>query len=167
MNPSPTTRLAVDRYLLGVWGDRELLEFLKQSPQSPLAPLAQATTLDRPREARRLRAVLLGAERPTDTERLEALIREGVDRTEQGMTILTELQHDLTAHVTAVAKDDARAEAVRALADLAAASQVHVSIQSVGAAAERSLDRVQKARELALTRLQEILRPFPHLAPRG
>ncbi len=163
----PQTRLALDRYVVGLWNDADLAGFLeaKKPGHPPLLPLLKVPSLDRARAAQKLRKELFGSERSGEVEKLEALIREGVERAEAGMPILAELQHDLLANASAVPKGDPRSQAVAVLADLAAASQVNVSIQAVGHIAETTTDRVQKARADALAKLSEALAKHPHLAP--
>ena len=68
-------------------------------------------------------------------------------------------------HRDVVGVDDPRAKAAQILSKLAAAQQMHVSIQLIGNAAEKSLDRVDKARAVALAELTEALAELPHLAP--
>ena len=163
------TRLALDRFLLGIWIDRDLMGLLSSGSKvaAPLRPLARAREFDRPREGERLREALFGRERPSEVERFEALLRQGVDCVVQKMPVLAELQHDLLAHADAVAKDDPRALAMRAVVDYAAASQVNLAVQAVGRLAEATVDRVANARRQALSRLEKTLADFPHLSPRG
>jgi hypothetical protein len=160
---TPALRLALDRYLLGLWTEQEMTAAIPAHPA--LAPLAALGPLDRPAAAQKLREEWLGRARPSDEEELEALLREGVDRASAGKTMLPELQHDLLANASAVPRDDPRAEAVRILAGLAAATQVDIAVQAVGHIAETTTDRVPKARAEALARLSRVLKALPHLAP--
>ena len=164
---SDETRLALDRFLIGLWSDRDLLAFpASKSPAArPLQPLAEAQELDRPRQGEKLRQKLLGKDRPTELERFEALLRQGVDCVAQKMPVLAELQHDLLAHADVLDKDDDRARAMRVISDYAVASQVNLAVQAVGRLAEATVDRVAKAQRDALARLEETLSDFPHLSP--
>ena len=166
---SAQTRLALDRFLLGLWIERDLLGFLsaKSLAAAPLEGLAGTSNMDRAREGERLRKDLFGRERPDDVEKFEALLRQGVDCVEASMPVLEELQHDLYASSDAVPREDPRAEAMRALADYAMASQVNVAVQEVGRLAEATTDRVSKARDAALEKLRQVLGPFPHLMPKA
>lgn len=165
--PTAHARLALDRFLLGVWIDRDLVGYLgsKDPGAVELASLKKVSDSERPRAGERLRQELFGAPRPTDEERFEALLRQGVDCVRDGMPVLKELQHDLQAHVDVVGRDDARAEAMRTLAEYAMASQVNVAIQGVGRLAEATADRVEKARKQALKLLAKTLAKHPHLLP--
>ncbi len=161
------TRLALDRFLIGIWIDRDLMSFLETSSPAarPLEPLAKAKEFDRAREGEKLRKALFGKDRPSELERFEALLRQGVDCVIEKMPVLAELQHDLLAHSDVLPKDDARAKAMRVIADYAAASQVNVAVQVVGRLAEATVDRVANARKDALARLKETLANFPYLRP--
>ncbi|HEY3450769.1 MAG TPA: hypothetical protein VGK67_30715 [Myxococcales bacterium] len=161
------TRLALDRFLIGIWIDRDLMGFLasKSPAAKPLASLAQAREFDRSREGEKLRKALFGRDRPTEIERFEALLRQGVDCVIEKMPVLAELQHDLLAHTDAVPKVDGRSQAMRAIADYAAVSQVNLAVQDVGRLAVATLDRVANARKDALARLKEALADFPYLRP--
>lgn len=161
------TRLALDRFLTGLWNDRDLTAFLasKAPDAKPLAGLAKAQEFDRPREGEKLRKALFGRERPSEIERFEALLRQGIDCAAQAMPVLPELQHDLLAHSDIVAKDDARYLAMKVVSEYAAASQVHVAVQVVGRLAEATTDRVANARKSALAELRKLLPAFPYLMP--
>jgi len=149
------------------WIDRDLMSFLETSSPAarPLEPLAKAKEFDRAREGEKLRKALFGKDRPSELERFEALLRQGVDCVIEKMPVLAELQHDLLAHSDVLPKDDARAKAMRVIADYAAASQVNVAVQVVGRLAEATVDRVANARKDALARLKETLANFPYLRP--
>lgn len=161
------TRLALDRFLVGIWIDRDLMGFLESGAAAakPLAKLKDAPEFGRPREGEKLRKALYGKDRPTEIERFEALLRQGVDCVIGKMPVLAELQHDLLANADALPKEDGRSKAMRVIADYAAASQVNVAVQEVGRLAEATVDRVANARKDALARLKEALADFPHLRP--
>ena len=161
------TRLALDRFILGLWTERDLAAFLasKNPAAAPLKELPAAAAPDRQREGEKLRKRLFGRDRPTDLEKFEALLRQGVDCAFQGMPVLPELQHDLLANTDIVPKDDARSEAMRTVSDYAAASQVNLAVQEVGRLAVVTTDRVPKARALAMEKLKQQLAGLPHLLP--
>jgi hypothetical protein len=166
---SAQTRLALDRFLMGLWIERDLVFFLSAKPDdgAPLRSIIHAANTERTREAERLHKDLFGSARPTALEQFEALLRQGVDCVETAKPVLKELQHDLYASADAVSRDDLRAEAMRALGDYAIASQVNVAVQEVGHLAEVTTDRVSLARTAALRRLKDLLSGFPHLMPAG
>jgi hypothetical protein len=163
----PQVKLALDRFLMGLWSERDLESLTTEKSERAivLSPLLSANPVDRPRASEELRQNLFGSRRPTDLEQFEALIRQGVDCVEKGMPVLSELQHDLLARLGAVARDDGRALAARAIADYAASSQVNIAIQEVGKLAEATTGRVARAREETLKKLKDSLAQFPHLRP--
>ena len=166
---SVETRLALDRFLMGIWIERDLTEFLasKNPAAAPLRDVLKGDAPDRQREGEKLRKKLFGRDRPSELEKFEALLRQGVDCAANGMPVLIELQHDLQANIDVIPRDDPRAEAVRTVSAYAAASQVNVAVQEVGRLAVLTTDRVSKARAEALDKLKTQLAAFPHLLPAG
>jgi hypothetical protein len=164
---SVQSRLALDRFLIGIWIERDFLALLSSNKEAaaPLRPLALVANLDRLRAAEKLRTQLFGRDRPNELEQFEALLRQAVDCIEGGSSVLPELQHDLLANVDVLPKGDRRIEAMRAVADYAATSQVNVAIQDVGRLAAVTTDREPNARELALKKLKELLADYPYLLP--
>jgi hypothetical protein len=164
---SVQTRLALDRFLIGIWTERDFLGLLSsnQPTATPLGSLALVPNMDRMRAAEKLRVQLFGRERPNELEQFEALLRQGVELIENGSSVLPELQHDLLANVDVVPKGDKRIDAMRAVADYAAVTQVNVAVQEVGRLAAATTDRVSNARAVAVGKLKELLSGFPYLMP--
>jgi hypothetical protein len=160
-------QLALDRYVMGVWSDRDLELFLQAAPASQridaLRAVHKLLSYERPQAARALRREWTQSERPSPPEQLEALIRECADRAHRGMPILKELQTDLSSRLHVVSADDPRGKAALLLAKLGEASTLQVHMRSLPREPLNEPDRVSALRSQTLATLKTLLAPFPHL----